>query len=309
MITAKKLTLLGALTKELGSLQQPVISTYQLGKLIFNAYIHNAIGEISLNLKKSFPDKPQYNAAANELLNLGVLTKLSGVSGNYFKIIGKTDVEPDEIICSIDPFCYLSHLSAMAYHGVTDRLPRTVFVSTPSIKEWKYFASEQMQKDLGSYYGQYVEHRLPRLTRPNVKKIAGSIINITHSSHLGAYRNVQGKALRVSTIGRTFLDMLRAPELCGGMQHVIDVYKNYSKQYFRQILDEVDKYGKNIERSRAGYILESIVNLSDPRIDAWQSQVQRGGSRKLDSSNEYSPFFSERWAISLNLPSVSANAD
>lgn len=309
MTTTKKLALLSALTKELGSLQQPVISTYQLGRIIFNAYLHNSIGGMSLNLKKDLPDKPQYNAALNELLNLGVLTKLSGLSGNYFKIIGKLDVEPDEVMCSIDPFCYLSHMSAMAYHGVTDRLPRTVFISTPSTMEWKKFALDQMQKDLGGNYTRYIEHRLPTLTRPNPKKIAGSIINITHSSHLGAYKNIQGRFLRVSTIGRTFLDMLRSPELCGGMQHVVDVYKNYAKQYFRQIIDEVDKHGKNIEKSRAGYILESVVELSDTRLDTWQAEVQRGGSRKLDPSGEYSPFFSERWAISLNLPSVSANAD
>ena len=309
MTTSKKMPLLSALTKELGNLQQPVISTYQLGRLIFNAYLHNSIGGLSLNLKKDLPDKPQYNAALNDLLSLGVLTKLSGLSGNYFKIIGKMDIEPDEVICSIDPFCYLSHMSAMAYHGVTDRLPRTVFVSTPSTKEWRQFAFEQMQKDLGESYNQYVEHRLPLLTRPNPKKISGSIINITHSSHLGSYKNIQGKFLRVSTIGRTFLDMLRSPELCGGMQHVMDVYQSYGKQYFRQIIDEIDRHGKNIEKSRAGYILESLVDLKDLRVDAWQSQVQRGGSRKLDPGSEYSPFFSERWAISLNLPSVNANAD
>lgn len=309
MISSKKQSLLRALAQELGRKQQPVITSYQLGKLIFNAYVHNSIGDVSLNLKKSLPEKTQYNSVLSDMLNTGVLTKFSGLSGNYFKILGMTDASAEEVICSIDPFCYLSHLSAMSYHGITDRLPRTVFVSSPSTKEWKYFANEQMKKDLNELYESYIEQRFPQITRPRPEKIAGRIVEFKHSSHLGAYRNIQGKSLRVSTIGRTFLDMLRDPELCGGMQHVIDVYKEYSKQYLRQIIDEVDTHGKDIEKARAGFILENEIGASDTRIDVWQSKVQRGGSRKLDPNNEYSPFFSERWAISLNLPSVSANAN
>lgn len=309
MISLKKQTLLKALAQELGRIPQPVITSYQLGYLIFNAYLNNAIGDATLSLKKHLPERTQYNIALNDMLNTGVLSKFSGLSGKYFKILGKPDVDAEEIICSIDPFCYISHLSAMAYHGITDRLPRTVFVSSPPPKEWRGFAVEQMKKDLKEQYDTYVEQRFPKITRPRPEKIAGRIIEFKHSSHMGAYKNIQGKSLRVSNIGRTFLDMLRDPELCGGIQHVIDVYKEYSKQYLRQIIDEIDTHGKDIEKMRAGFILESEVDVRHPRIDVWQSKVQRGGSRKLDPNNEYSPFFSERWAISLNLPSVNANAD
>jgi predicted transcriptional regulator of viral defense system len=103
--------------------------------------------------------------------------------------------------------------------------------------------------------------------------------------------------------------MLRNPELCGGIQHVIDVYKEYGKQYLRFILDEIDMHGNGIEKARAGYVLETQLGTRDPRIDTWQSTVQRGGSRKLDPSAEYSSYFSERWALSLNVPSVNSNAD
>ena len=306
---SKKHSLLKALAQELGRIPQPVITSYQLGRLIFDAYINNSIGGENLNLKKSLPERTQYNTALSDMLNTGVLSKVSGLSGNFFKILGKPDVSADEIICSIDPFCYISHLSAMEYHGITDRLPRTVFVSSPPPTSWRKYASDQMKKDLKEQYDTYIEQRFPQITRPRPEKIAGRLIEFKNNSHMGAYKNIQGRALRVATIGRTFLDMLRDPELCGGMQHVIDVYKEYSKQYLRQIIDEIDAHGKDIEKMRAGFILESEVGIYDPRIDAWQAKVQRGGSRKLDPNNEYSPFFSERWAISLNLPSVNSNAD
>src|ERR1019366_9090313 len=123
MTLTGKLRLVKALANELARLPQPVITSYQLGRLIFNAYIANSIGGENLTLKKNIPDKKQYNDALNAMLDAGVLSKVSGLSGNFFKVLGKPDVSPDEIICSIDPFCYISYLSAMEYHGITDRLP------------------------------------------------------------------------------------------------------------------------------------------------------------------------------------------
>ena len=305
----KKITLVKALANELAHIPQPVITSYQLGRLIFDAYIANAIGSEKLSLKKDIPDKQQYNDALNALLETGVLSRVSGLSGNFFKVLGKSDASPDEIICSIDPFCYISHLSAMEYHGITDRIPRTTFVSSPPTLEWRAHAIELMTRDLKDQYAQYVKKGFPQLTRPRPKKIAGKLIEFKSSSHLGAYKNVQGRALRVATIGRTFLDMLRAPDLCGGIQHVIDVYREYGQQYLRLIIDEIDAHGNGIEKARAGYILETQVCITDPKLDVWQTTAQRGGSRRLDPSAEYSPFFSERWALSLNVPSVNSNAD
>jgi predicted transcriptional regulator of viral defense system len=302
-----KFTLLKSLANELARIPQPVITSYQLGRLIFFAYLNNSIGREKLNLKKNIPERKQYNDALNNLLNTGVLSKMAGLSGKYFKVIGKSEVSAEEIICSIDPFCYISHLSAMEYHGITDRLPRTIFVSSPPPSDWKKHAIEMMKRDLGEHYETYIEKGFPQLTRPRPKKIAGKLIEFKNNSHMGAYKRVHGRELRVSTIGRTFLDMLRNPDLCGGIQHVIDVYKEYGKQYARLIVDEIDAHGNGIEKARAGYVLESIIGFDDSRVNSWQLNVQRGGSRKLDPSAEYSPFFSERWALSLNIPTVNSN--
>lgn len=308
-IPQQKITLGKALANELARIPQPVITSYQLGRLIFNAYITNSIGSENLSLKKNIPDKKQYNDALKTMVDAGVLSNVSGLSGKFFKVLGKPDVSPEEIICSIDPFCYISHLSAMEYHGITDRLPRTIFVSSPPPSDWRVHAIELMKKELKEQYTLYTEKGFPQLTRPRPEKIAGKLIEYKNNSHMGAYKNVQGRALRVATIGRTFLDMLREPELCGGIQHVTDVYKEYAKQYLRLIIDEIDMHGNGIEKARAGYILENQVEITDPRVDEWQKTVQRGGSRKLDPSAEYSSFFSERWALSLNIPSVNSNAD
>jgi predicted transcriptional regulator of viral defense system len=119
--------------------------------------------------------------------------------------------------------------------------------------------------------------------------------------HLGAYKNVRGRSLRVSTIGRTFLDMLRNPDLCGGINHILDIFHEYGKKYLRLITDDIDKNGEPIDKVRAGYILDERLGIDNEIVNSWSSLAQRGGSRKLDSSSEYSPEWSDKWQISLNI--------
>lgn len=302
--------LLKALVHELSKVTQPVVTPYQIGKLIFNVSISHLQHDEKSGFRKNSLDEKQYIHALDLLLSTGVITKVSSLSGGFFKILGKPDATPDEIICSIDPFCYISHLSAMEYHGITDRLPRTIFVTSPPSANWKKYAELEMKKELKGQYISYIESHFPTLSRHHPQKIAGKIIEYKNDSHMGAYKMVQGQSLRVATLGRTFLDMLRNPELCGGMQHVIDVYKDYSLPYLRLIIDEIDTHGKDIEKMRAGYILEEQVKVTNNlRIAKWREKIQRGGSRKLDPKNEFSSYFSERWSLSLNLPSVNSNAD
>ena len=95
--------------------------------------------------------------------------------------------------------------------------------------------------------------------------------------------------------------MVREPIRCGGIRHVIDVYKNHGPQYKNLIIDELDQHGNKIEKVRVGYLLEEICKLKDERIERWLSFVERGGSRKLDPAAEYRPVYSERWCLSINV--------
>jgi predicted transcriptional regulator of viral defense system len=189
----------------------------------------------------------------------------------------------------------------MAYHGLTDRIPVKLFISSPSKDEWHFFAKEQMRKDLGDDYENYKNAKLPMLVRTKMQKINKMEVHRTSSKHLGAYKSVRGRYLRVSTIGRTFLEMLRNPELCGGINHVLDVFEEYGKNYLRLIVDDIDRNGAPIDKVRAGYIFDELLEVNNEVIESWSSLAQRGGSRKLDSSAEYIPDWSDKWKISLNV--------
>lgn len=296
------MNLLKAITLSLGDDAEPVVTLYKLGVIVHGLYaLKEYKGGRIERLSKEFATLAEFNRQLAALLDAGVLRLLQGCSARVYSLLGRQTDDPDEIVCSIDPFCYVSHLSAMVHHGITDRIPSSIFVSSPDQRAWTGFAKTRMQKDLGQDYDNYIQTNMPQLTRLKLEKIGRREVHRFSSSHLGAYNNVRGKALRVSSLGRTFLDMLRSPDLCGGMRHVVEVFEKHGAQYLPLIITEIDSHGDKIDKVRAGYILEERMKLTDAKIDNWAVFAQRGGSRKLDASAEYMPHWSEKWCLSLNL--------
>jgi len=107
--------------------------------------------------------------------------------------------------------------------------------------------------------------------------------------------------VRLSSIGQTFLDMLQKPDLCGGMSHILDIWEEHAETYLDEIVAAVDTTTSGLVKSRAGYILEERLELNHPGVGPWKALGQRGGSRKLDPSKEFTPTFSETWMISINV--------
>lgn len=289
-----------AITLSLGDLDKPVISKYQFGVIVHNIYSNKVYGGEAVNLQKDFAENIDVTKYLNLLLDEGVLSPYKNLS-NIFTLLGRSDSDPEDVACTVDPFCYMSHLSAMSYHGLTDRMPSKLFISSPSLGTWRSFAEDQMKKDLKDSFDGYCESGLPKLTRPKMPKINKTEVHCLSSKHLGAYKNVRGRPLRVSTVGRTFLDMLKHPELCGGINHIMEVFDEYGEKYLRLITDDIDKNGSAIDKVRAGYILSEHLKINNDVVEGWASYAQRGGSRKLDASAEYIAEWSDKWLISLNV--------
>lgn len=292
-----------AVALEIGRLNQPVVTLYQISVVIFKLYQAGTYkGEKFTYLKKTRAVRSDCIGIVSRLEQLGILEQSRAVRhSEIFKLLGREESKVEEIACSIDPFAYVSHLSAMEWHGLTDRIGRTLFYSSPPPGKWRKFAWEKMQKDVGEDQIQgYLKQNLPRLRRLNLKKIGRTGVHRYLSEHLGAFTSVQNHCLRVSTIGRTFLDMIREPDLCGGIYHILEVYDQNGPRYLRLIVDEIDRNGTKIDKIRAGYILEERMSISEPRINEWRKFAQRGGSRKLYAHNPYSSEYSEKWCLSIN---------
>lgn len=277
---------------------RPVITEYELGVLVANQLDTDPITASLLN------------EVVRTLSSFGLISPSKDFKpGTVFHLFGRVKSQATEVACSVDPFAYVSHLSAMEYHGITDRFSKILYLSTPPDREWKEQANERMEKDLKPNKDFYLANKLPALKFQKFERINGMRVELMRRSHRGAFKTIKSPAIRVAMIGRTFLDMLREPEFCGGIQHVVDVYRGYAGTYLKLIVEEVSKHGTAIEQARAGFLLESVCGLSDPQIDIWATSVQRGGSRKLDPKGEYAAFFSDRWALSLNVPSLISSGD
>lgn len=277
--------------------ERPVITNYELGSLAAGQAAALQV-EVSAEV---------YAEIVRGLASFGLISPSKDFkAGTVFHLFGHVKPLPMEVACAVDPFAYVSHLSAMEYHGITDRFSKILYLSTPPDKEWKEQATARMDKDWKKQAEVHLSAGLPSLRYQKFERVDGTRVELMRRSHRGAFKIIKSPAIRVAMVGRTFLDMLREPEYCGGMQHVVDTYREYAGKYLRLILDEVSRHGKSIEQARAGYLLEDVCGLKDSHIDDWASKVQRGGSRKLDPQEEYASFFSERWMLSLNVPSLAS---
>lgn len=290
-----------AIIKSLGDIESPAFTNYLIGVVIFRLYQNKTYkGEPISKITNDSPTLKIIKNKINELAEDGILTQ---IESNIYTLLGRSHPDVMAIACAVDPFCYVSHLSAMEFHGLTERIPSKLYLSSPTQKLWNEYAINKMQKDLGDGYATYLEEKLPNLSKKmphKIGKIETHIINTKHT-HSGAFKNINDRAIRVSTIGRTFLEMIKKPEFCGGLKHVIATFEEHSKMYLRLIVSEIDRHGATIDKIRTGYILDELVGVQDDTVESWNKLRRRGGSMKLDMHAEYHHEFSEKWWISLNL--------
>jgi predicted transcriptional regulator of viral defense system len=291
-----------AMTLSLGERTEPVFTRYQLGLVLHGLYAKKSYrGEAITDLEQEVGEFSEFKRCLKELEARGILSPFPELNLSCYALHTRRVLAAEEVACSVDPFCYISHLSALAHHGLTNRIPAKLFISSPKAADWKKHAEAQMLKDLGNGLEAYRKNGMPLLTRIKMEKLGKTQIHRFDATHLGAYKNVRDKTLRVSTMGRTFLDMLRSPELCGGIHHVLEVYEESAKTYQRLIVDEIDRHGAPIDKVRAGYILSEKLRIQDEVVESWVKFAQRGGSRKLDAAGEYIAEWSDKWCLSLNV--------
>lgn len=286
--------------KVLSERQPPVVSSYWIAHKLFELASGSTFDGRPLQLPQRTPDSRMLTEARQALLSRGVLHQDKSLHSSLFRTSNE-DVDVAELMCSIDPFGYVAYLSAMAYHGLTNRLPKVLYFVSPNPVLWRGLASERMRKDLGPLYDDFCDAKLPKLRHFKVEKLDGVVIEEIRTKERRGWRSANDGAFRVTGIGYTFLDMLQRADICGGTMHVIDVFEEHARLNLAAIVTAINTHGTIIDKMRAGYILETRCGIQSPEIDAWATHASRGGSRKLDPQAEYSSDFSPKWCISINV--------
>jgi len=277
----------------------PVVTLYDLyvlGDHMFRAKVWNGTA------LKRLPHEWDHLRAKNAVRRLEARRALvadSDFASGVWRVTQATRAgSAEEVACIVDPFAYVSHLSAMQRYGLTDRSPQALHLTTPKRTLWNTLRSERALRDLPEV------HRIetPVLNRPGFRNTIRRRPVVVHvSSHPWTPSPISGEETRITSIGQTFADMLTEPGLCGGMRHVLDVWENEAGQWIQEIVAAIEQLDIKIVKVRAGYIFSEIMDIVHPALLKWEQFVQRGGSRKLDPDAEYASVFSERWMISINV--------
>jgi predicted transcriptional regulator of viral defense system len=207
-----------------------------------------------------------------------------------------------QVMLDADPFCYLSHASALAVHRLAPE-PSELQVSTPERGLWSAQARVEMTAALGFELEDADEDDLPfPLTRPQPHAWIRDVTVHRHETRTPLPRDQLGpNPIRVTPIGMSFRDTLAAPAWCGGMPTIVALWRINAAGHRDAIIEAISASDEKIVRVRAGYLLEEMLGIEDPRIEAWVADAQRGSSRKLDPSAPYAPRFSARWMLSINV--------
>lgn len=295
------ITVSKAIGIELERLRHAVATEYEIFLLARQLYQTREYGGQRFRLRKRIPDLGDGYRLINELTgSRGSLEADSDFKSGVFRVIRVADQPADEVCCEVDPYCYVSHLSAMQYHGLTNRTPVELTLTTPARALWNKLRTARMVKDYGDDLGE-TDAVWPLKQYSFEDKVRGRLVQRHEARHPGEWRQIRDKEVRVATVGQTFIDMLDKSSWCGGIHHVLEVWENEARTYLDEIVAAADRTPTSIVRVRAGYLLEEKLGIRDRRIDEWQRYAQRGGSRRLDPEAPYEPVFSEKWMISLNV--------
>lgn len=285
-----------------------VISKERLSEEIFLLYKTKTYDGMTIRqLQKENAEQQDYNRQVEKLLKSGILSKDAESQGSsptlipdgFFYISGKPKVSAAEIICSLYPYGYISHLSAMDWYGLTDKMPKVVRFTTCNKTDWKNnYISEFADK-----FGSSKEYKpfVPRYPQNNLKFDSKKLSIITNSS-MPPPLQAKGSAVRVSSIGNTFLDMTKKPDFCGGIDHVIEVFIENGKKFSKNIIEATDVYGNIIDKARIGFLLDVMLKIEHKKLDEWKKQQVnlRGSSRVFHPSEPFSSIYNADWSLSLN---------
>jgi predicted transcriptional regulator of viral defense system len=275
---------------------RPIVTPYDLFQQIIAIYKSGQ----NLYLRKDIPELDDYRRLRRNLIEANIIASDRDYGHRAYRVLSISDLPADDICCLVDPFCYISHLSAMQRYGLTDRRPDSLHLSRAIAKILRQMADEKMRDD-ALKTALSAPSTVPLSVAQHPPRVRGRKVYVFQTAHPGKSVPVRASSARISTIGQTFADMVEEPSFCGGMSHVLDVWKQHAKIYLDDIIAAVDNSHSSIAIVRAGYILDELLATNDSRIDRWTKFAQRGGSRLLDPTKPYAPTYSERWMISVNV--------
>ena len=113
----------------------PVITQHDLQLKIFDSFSQD--GDLGETADLSFCQikREWINGAITTLEESRILIREKSNS-RIWRLFGKKKTTAEQWICGVDPFAVIGFLSAMAYHGLTDKFANTVYYLSVNRNAW-----------------------------------------------------------------------------------------------------------------------------------------------------------------------------
>jgi predicted transcriptional regulator of viral defense system len=299
-VTIRRTKLASAVLTHLLEDRQPVTTPYDLFQYLRKIFL--TVDRKALFLRDTEATTAGLKRVLNNLTDTQALASDPDYRRGVHRVLPAGEATAEDVCALVNPFGYVSHLSAMQHWGLTDRRPEALHLTMPPPNAARPFIEAKMAADYGAPFVDLPPNQAIKLTFiQHPPTVRGRPLSIYETRHLGQWLPVRDSPMRLATIGQTFVDTLERSDYCGGMVHVIDVWREHANTYVEEIISAIDGQPSPIVKVRAGYLLDEMLGQSDPRIENWTRFAQRGGSRLLDHTKSFSPNHSAKWMLSINV--------
>ncbi|MBI4208979.1 MAG: hypothetical protein HY538_04655 [Deltaproteobacteria bacterium] len=198
---------------------------------------------------------------------------------------GVTPAHDFEIAMALVNPAAISHWSALHHHGLTEQVPRTVFVLTTTDTEIPRLRG----KRIAGRSGYPMSHTTYQFVRVKPERFFG-----TEKVWIGETR------VTITDPERTLIDGLRMPQYCGDFAEVLHAFEMHGNHLN---IDRIIEYALRLDAviaKRLGWILErrgiEITRLQSLR------EVRVKDYRTLDPTGPRKGPCNRQWMIQQNLP-------
>ena len=182
----------------------------------------------------------------------------------------------------------ISHWSALNDHGLTEQIPRHVFVLTTTDVSVPRKRTSESADARGGYVVNGTVYRF---------------VQVRPERFFGVERIWMGDArVSITDLERTLLDGLAMPQHYGGFGEVIHAFGEAMDQLnVGRIVEYAQRFGLAVAK-RAGWVLE-LQGCEDPRLNKLAALPIKG-HRKLDPTGPRKGTYNNRWMLQENLPGM-----
>ena len=237
-----------------------------------------------VGLKDSYLGEALYHLRRNDW----IVPLRRGLYALSSTVPGVSDAHEFEVAMALVNPAAISHWSAIHYHGLTEQVPREVFVLTTT------------------------ESSVPRIRRTEAKRPRGGypvgdttyrFVQVRPERFFGTQKVWVGDArVSVTDVERTLLDGLSMPQHCGDFAEVLHAFEVGMD---RLDIERIARYAFRLGAAtvkRLGWVLEYHGNDS-PIIDRLASLPVKG-YRMLDPTGPRRGPCNSRWMVQENLPGM-----